>query len=256
MRIDSSGNVGIGTSNYSEKLTINGNTRFQTNAKTRIEYLNSTGAYVLGTTGGAAIAFEESGGSHEIAFETHHTGFSHAERMRITKAGNLLVNTTTIRNSGIVSIDFNGNIAGAMGLNDASSVNAGVYIGFLSGGTFRGSISNNNNTAVAYNTTSDYRLKENIAPMTGALDKVSQLKPCTYLWKENGSNGQGFIAHELVEVCPDAVTGEKDAVDKEGNPKYQGVDTSFLVATLTAAIQELKSIVDAQAERIAALESN
>ena len=59
------------------------------------------------------------------------------------------------------------------------------------------------------------------------------------------SDGEGFIAHELAEVCPQAVTGEKDAVDVEGKPIYQGIDTSFLVATLTAAIQELKAEFDA-----------
>jgi hypothetical protein len=154
------------------------------------------------------------------------------------------LNTVTRRNSGMLSIDYAGTSAGGMGINDTESSNASAFIGFLTGGTFRGSISNNNNSAVAYNTTSDYRLKENIAPMTDALAKVSQLKPCTYTWKETGNISQGFIAHELAEVCPDAVTGEKDAVDADGNPKYQGVDTSFLVATLTAAIQELKAEVD------------
>jgi hypothetical protein len=178
-----------------------------------------------------------------------------AEAMRIDSSGNLLVNTTTVRNSGKVSIDFAGNSAGGLGINDTDSVNGGVYASFLSGGTFRGSITNNNNTAVAYNTTSDYRLKENIALMTGALTKVAQLKPVTYVWKSNGFAGQGFIAHELQTVVPEAVTGEKDAVDNKGNPKYQGVDTSFLVATLTAAIQELNAKVDAQAVRIAELEA-
>ena len=110
-----------------------------------------------------------------------------------------------------------------------------------------------NTTATAYNTSSDYRLKENIAPMTGALAKVAQLKPVTYKWKVDGSDGQGFIAHEVEEVVSGCVTGEKDAVDADGNPQYQGIDTSFLVATLTAAIQELKAIVDAQGAEIAAL---
>ncbi len=81
--------------------------------------------------------------------------------------------------------------------------------------------------------------------MTDALAKVSQLKPVTYKWNADGSDGQGFIAHELAEVFPQAVDGEKDAVDENGNPKYQGIDTSFLVATLTAAIQELKAEFDA-----------
>jgi hypothetical protein len=109
-------------------------------------------------------------------------------------------------------------------------------------------------TATTYNTSSDYRLKENIAPMVGALDTVAQLKPVTYKWKADGSDGQGFIAHELQEVVPECVSGEKDGVDAEGNPDYQGVDTSFLVATLTAAIQELNAKVEAQAEQIKALQ--
>jgi Chaperone of endosialidase len=100
-------------------------------------------------------------------------------------------------------------------------------------------------STTAYNTSSDYRLKHDIAPMTGALAKVGLLKPCTYKWNADGSDGEGFIAHELAEVCPHAVTGAKDAVDAEGKPIYQGIDTSFLVATLTAAIQELKAEFDA-----------
>jgi len=67
----------------------------------------------------------------------------------------------------------------------------------------------------------------------------------TYKWKSDGADAEGFIAHELAEVCPHAVTGEKDAVDEDGNPRYQGIDVSFLVATLTAAIQELKAEFDA-----------
>ena len=89
--------------------------------------------------------------------------------------------------------------------------------------------------------------------MTGALAKVSALKPVTYSWKVDGSAGEGFIAHELQAVVPDCVTGEKDAVDEEGNPVYQGIDTSFLVATLTAAIQELKAELDATKAEVASL---
>jgi hypothetical protein len=124
---------------------------------------------------------------------------------------------------------------------------------YNSSGTIKGSISSPSASAVAYNTSSDYRLKENIAPMAGALAKVQQLKPCTYTWKDSGQAWEGFIAHEVAEVIPNAVAGEKDAVDAEGNPQYQGIDTSFLVATLTAAIQELKGINDAQAQIITAL---
>jgi hypothetical protein len=105
-----------------------------------------------------------------------------------------------------------------------------------------GTITTGNNT-VGYNSNSDYRLKDNVIPMTGALDKIAKLKPVTYTWKASGTNGQGFIAHELQEHFPDAVSGEKDAVNEDGKPVHQGVDTSFLVATLTAAIQELTARV-------------
>jgi hypothetical protein len=86
------------------------------------------------------------------------------------------------------------------------------------------------------------------------LAKVALLKPCTYKWNADGSNSEGFIAHELAEVCPQAVSGEKDAVDAEGKPQYQGFDASFLVATLTAALQEAHGLITALTARVEALE--
>jgi hypothetical protein len=97
--------------------------------------------------------------------------------------------------------------------------------------------------ATAYNTTSDYRLKESVLPLHGALAKVAQLKPCSYTWKVDGSAGEGFIAHELQNVIPLAVTGEKDAVSDDGSPAYQAVDLSKVVPVLVAAIQELAAEV-------------
>jgi hypothetical protein len=75
----------------------------------------------------------------------------------------------------------------------------------------------------------------------------------TYNWKSDGSDGQGFIAHELQAIVPDCVSGEKDAVDEEGNPKHQGVDTSFLVATLVKAVQEQQQMIQALQADIAVL---
>jgi hypothetical protein len=269
MRVGSSGDVAIGTTNpgiYSSSakvVSVNTsagnntvamalvNAAGDTNTSVSLDFVPNTNIALAQIQGFRTNAF---GGATDFRFLSY-DGSSLAERVRINSDGFLLVNTTTIRNSGRISVDYNGNAAGGSGINDTVSANGSTFIGFLTGGSFRGSINNNNNSSVAYNTTSDYRLKENIAPMTGALDTVAQLKPCTYVWKETGNAGQGFIAHELAEFVPDAVTGEKDAVDTDGNPKYQGVDTSFLVATLTAAIQELKATVDAQAARIAALEA-
>ena len=105
-------------------------------------------------------------------------------------------------------------------------------------------------SSTSYATSSDYRLKNTIAPMTGALAKVALLKPVTYKWNADGSDGQGFIAHELAEIVPECVSGEKDAVDADGNPRHQGVDTSFLVATLTAAIQEQQAIIESLKARL------
>jgi len=119
-----------------------------------------------------------------------------------------------------------------------------------------GSISSNGSTTT-YGTGSDYRMKENVRPMVGALNTVMQLNPVNYTWKPEfagtNSSGQGFIAHELAEVVPDCVTGKKDAVDADGNPVYQGIDTSFLVATLTAAIQELKAELDSVKSELATI---
>jgi len=103
-------------------------------------------------------------------------------------------------------------------------------------------------TGVTYNTASDYRLKENVETMTGALAKVLQLRPVTYTWKSNGVADQGFLAHELQAIIPQAVSGEKDEVDDNGKPRYQGVDLSKVVPDLVAALQEM-------ATRLAALEA-
>jgi hypothetical protein len=91
--------------------------------------------------------------------------------------------------------------------------------------------------------------------MTGALAKVAQLKPVTYKWKSDGSDGQGFIAHELQAVVPDAVHGEKDAVHADGKPVYQNVDTSHLIATLVSAIQEQQALIESLTTRLTALEN-
>jgi hypothetical protein len=135
------------------------------------------------------------------------------------------------------------------GTNYFSRSGDGQIFNFRRNATTVGSISVSTG-ATAYNTSSDYRLKNTITPMTGALAKVAQLKPVTYKWNADGSDGEGFIAHELAEVCPSAVTGEKDAVDADGKIKPQGIDVSFLVATLTAAIQEQQAIIESLKARL------
>jgi hypothetical protein len=247
MRIDSSGNVGIGTASPSYQLHISGTaprielTDTDTGADSYISASSGTGALVI-----SADENNESSGS-VMAFRVDGT-----ESMRIDSSGTLLVGTTTDDSFA----NSNGVFLAPIGAIVLRRENGSCLI--LRRWSTNGSIVSFRNTsnvnvgeivtgasATTYATSSDYRLKENVAPMTGALATVAALKPCTYTWKADGSAGQGFIAHELQEVVPDCVTGEKDAVDKDGNPQYQGVDTSFLVATLVKAIQELKAEVDA-----------
>jgi hypothetical protein len=177
-----------------------------------------------------------------------------AESMRLNSSGNVLIGLSSSNFGTAPKIETQVADGRAIGISNSGTGTATAGIFLNNNGSSVGSITYTT-TATAYNTSSDYRLKENIAPMTGALATVQALKPVTYKWKYNGSNGQGFIAHELAEVVPDCVTGKKDAIDTEGNPEYQGVDTSFLVATLTAAIQEQQTIIETLKSDIAELKA-
>jgi hypothetical protein len=171
-------------------------------------------------------------------------------RARIDSSGNLLVGTTSILdgNSARIAVGFT---YPRTGMEFQSTTSSSLYqITFRNTSTgLVGSITSDT-TSTSYNTSSDYRLKNTIAPMTGALAKIALLKPCTYKWNANGADGEGFVAHELAEVFPQAVSGKKDAVDSNGNIKPQGIDTSFLVATLTAAIQEQQAIIESLKARL------
>ena len=272
--IDASQNVGIGTTSPANFLDISktqdaetsiglSNTSTGANAQVRTKYTTNSGLFTVGTTGTAhpygGDAYVYQVANKGIRFATNDT-----QRMLIDSSGNVLIGTTSYANPPSQGIGNFGNITNSqIGIGHANGTGSGqYYVVFGYNGGAIGGVTQNGTTAVAYNTSSDYRLKDNIAPMTGALDKVTQLKPVTYKWKVDGSNGQGFIAHELAEIVPDCVTGEKDAVetytDEEGNEqtriKPQGIDTSFLVATLTAAIQEQQTIINDLKARIETLE--
>lgn len=96
----------------------------------------------------------------------------------------------------------------------------------------------------SYNTTSDYRLKDNVEPLSGSLEKIMALHPVSYEWKQSQAKGEGFLAHEVQEHIPLAVSGEKDAVMPSGEINAQGVDYSKIVVHLVAAIQEQQRQID------------
>jgi hypothetical protein len=119
----------------------------------------------------------------------------------------------------------------------------GSVIRFSYNGGFVGSISTDGSNT-SYNTSSDYRLKEDLKPIDNPLEKVLNLNPLNFKYKSSGIRQDGFIAHELQEILPYIVTGEKDAVDEFGDPVYQEVDYSKLTPILIAAIKELKKEID------------
>jgi len=227
---------------------------------------NGNGIYVghTGSVGILGVTYGASGSFTPLTFETSGT-----ERMRITSGGDVVIGKTTtsfstagtvIQSDGSTLITKTHPDSGGsqLYLNRLNVNGPAVY--FFKDTTTVGNISVTG-SATSYNSGSDYRLKNDIQPLTNALEKVALLKPSKWTWKADNTYGDGFVAHELAEVCPNAVTGEKDAVetytDEDGNEQTrinpQGVDTSFLVATLTAAIQELNAKVEAQAAEIAAL---
>jgi hypothetical protein len=213
-------------------------------------YVNSSAASSFGQSNGAFTWRTAASG-------TAGNAITFTQAMTLDASGNLLVGQTSHGYANSNSVEISPINGGYIIGNHASGSTSGqAYSLYGYNGTSIGSITQNGTTAVAYNTTSDYRLKENVVPIAGALAKVTALKPCTYTWKSAPDEiGEGFIAHELAEVCPQAVTGNKDAVDEDGNPKYQSIDTSFLIATLTAAIQEQQAIITSLTARIEALEA-
>jgi hypothetical protein len=112
-----------------------------------------------------------------------------------------------------------------------------------------------NSASTSYNTTSDYRLKENITEINDGIDRLKQLKPSRFNFIGHEEVVDGFIAHEAQAVVPEAVSGEKDAVDYNGDPDYQGIDQSKLVPLLTAALQEAVAKIEALEQRISNLEN-
>ena len=258
--VDASQNVGIGTSSPNVKFQVaQSNATAVGNGST---YLG-LGASENGVSGKRLIGFGykstnnyypayfgfietfNAGSTYgDLAFYTRsvNTDTEPTERARITSAGDLFLGDTTASSGSKFWVKSNFVTQNGIGMNSTATTGTAYFQYMLYNGSGVGQITSTG-TACLFTSVSDYRLKNTITPMTGALAKVAQLKPVTYKWNSDGSDGQGFIAHELAEVCPDAVVGEKDAVDADGNPKYQGIDTSFLVATLTAAIQEQQALI-------------
>ena len=267
MRIDSSGNVGIGTTSPSGRLHVANTGTAGTTADNLAVYFTSanrnTNVFIRAkNTDGSILNFGDGDSdtagrlSYEHSDNSLRIDVNSAERMRLDSSGNLLVGTTstTPTNGGVVSLFGGGesylNIGHKTGAASGAYYLAGYYNGTLVGG-----LTQVGTTGIVLTSISDYRLKEDVLPMQDSLSKVMALSPVSYKWKSDGSDGEGFIAHELQAVIPTATTGEKDEVDQEGNAKYQGINLSALVPHLVKAIQEQQALIIQLTARITALES-
>lgn len=203
-------------------------------------------------SGGAASQLTVTGSSHANIIVTDGSGVvtgtttngyyvvrtNNTERTRIDASGNIMVNTSTVRGRSTVLHDGASQFGFVVENTDAT-VAGQTSVGFMRNGSYVGTITTTN-VATAYNTSSDYRLKENISGLTNAIDRLKQLSPkrFNFIASQDDAKVDGFLAHEVQAIVPEAVTGEKDAEDEHGSPVYQGIDQSKLVPLLVAALQE------------------
>jgi len=177
-----------------------------------------------------------------------------SERMRIETSGDIRFGCTAAQLTAEEVFSFNnGQRGNTLALNTTGgasfySIDLVNLVGgscnqirFRSGGsaTTVGSITSTGNNATQYNTSSDYRLKENVAPIQNGLTRLQQLNPVQFDWKNSGETSEGFIAHEVQEIFSDAVTGEKDAEE------MQGMDYGRITPLLVKAIQEQQTQIEA-----------
>jgi hypothetical protein len=181
-----------------------------------------------------------------------------SEKMRILSSGTLLVSTTTASGLSNGTSNTGHSFGGGQQVNatnndtnlilNMSNGSSNPHVQFRSDGGNTGSITTNG-SSVAYNAGSDYRLKENVIPLKDGLDRLNKLNPVQFDWKKSQETDEGFIAHEVQEIVPYVVKGEKDGEE------IQTMDYGKLTPLLVKAIQEQQTIIDDLKTRIETLEN-
>ena len=175
--------------------------------------------------------------------------------MTITSGGDVIINSTAAESSCKLNIYYADASNNGIAIKETTNASTANYVLFNSNNTTTGVIQRVGTTAaVAYITTSDYRLKEDLKEIKG-LDKISKIKVYDFKWIGTNERMDGVLAHELQEVLPYAVSGKKDELEKDSTIKSQGVDYSKIVPILVKAIQEQQATITSLQERLTALEN-
>ncbi len=257
MTLDASGRLGIGTTSPSTVLSL-----ASSNQPNHL-YTGATGTFSWGQFNSSGDASINNGANANLLFATNN-----AERARIDSSGRLLVGTTSaLINESSFGATSNANTATFKTTDGPSQAilvwNSGTgatrnLITFFAGSTYTslGGITTNG-TVVTYGGTSDYRLKEISGAVTGYKERLMALQPKQGVWKTDGSDFRGFLAHEFAQSYPASVIGEKDAVDADGKPKHQSMQasTAEVMADLVALVQEQQALITTLTARITALEA-
>jgi hypothetical protein len=284
--VDSSGRLLIGTSSSSEVNTavfqgnsaagsaaivtisnsLNNPTSTQTLAvlsfsdnshvkAAQIACLRDGGTWTSGTSQPSALTFSTTANGASALTEAMR--IDQAQRVAIGSAGGgRKFNVQSQNAAAFFSAPSNGSCPDMITIQ--CGTNAGDtttrYINFRrQNGAIIGYVGMNGASAVNYSTSSDYRLKENVTPVSDGITRLQQLKPSRFNFiADPAKTVDGFLAHEVQTIVPEAITGEKDAVDDEGNPEYQGIDQSKLVPLLTAALQEAVAKIESLEARLTA----
>ena len=264
------GNVGIGTTSPSQKLQVEGSAKFKTvNSTTPTLDLISTNNsdpflrfYDESNGPGWCTGLDVSDEKYKISFDYDNDTVSSGTKLTIATNGNVGIGTT----SPSQKLQVSGNImTSTLYLNNSTS----LYLGSAAFGT-RVQVTSSGGLNVsqgstykpvyasAFTVSSDYRLKSNIVPLDNAISRLNQLEVHRFNWNDRLDEPKvdGFIAHEVATVIPEAVLGEKDGTFEDGTPDYQGIDQAKIVPLLTAALQDAITKIEQLETRIQTLENN
>ena len=259
--VDSNGRLGIGKTDPSYPLVAR-----RTDASGIVaEFANSSGyGLMIGQNSATGEAYLRSGTGQDLAFVTNGGSGLTNERMRIHDTGVVQISSeklcigTSVTTGGVsdgkLVVAFNGSTHNGFKSRANPGASESQHIIFIQNSSEVGRI-HTSNSSTSYATSSDYRLKENVTAISDGITRLKTLKPSRFNFIiDPDKTVDGFLAHEVTAV-PEAITGTKDEVDSDNNPKYQTIDQSKLVPLLTAALQEAVAKIEVLETKVAALEA-